>query len=477
MRASLGSTACFMAVAVWTLISWASCSYAQAPSFRGLGFVPGFSTSSALDMSSDGKVVVGDRAFPVGAMRWSEATGVMAYIGPFPGGSGITESLGVNKDGSAVVGYDGFGGNCSPNRPWRWTAETGMVFLGFVPGSQSTSAYSVNADGSVVVGMATPCGSLNQAARYTDETGWVALDFLPGGNSSGAYGISADGTVVVGSTGYPDGTFQAFRWTQANGMSGLGFLPGGNISGASRVSADGTTIVGYSNGSGSNNGQAYRWRQATGMMPIGFLLGAINSVATNVNSDGSVIVGESGGKPFRWTASDGMKSIEDLLTAAGVSIKGWQIETARGVSADGTVISGTGVDPSGLRQAWLAKLPLPSTSVSIMIKPPSPPPVPINLGSGGVTPVAILSQTGFNDIDSAAIRLSGAPVKPKPGGGYSCEEKDVNTDNKTDFECHVITDEIDLACGPQKAKLTGSLKGKALHGEEDVIIKGRNCRE
>jgi uncharacterized membrane protein len=138
-------------------------------------------------------------------------------------------------------------------------------------------------------------------------------------------------------------------------MVGLGFLQGANSSHATRVSSDGTTTVGsssYPNG----NAQAFRWTAAAGMVGLGYLFGASSSGAAHVNADGSVVVGSSGGKAFRWTASDGMRSIEDLLTAAGVSFAGWQLQAANGVSGDGTVIAGTGIDPSGLKEAWIATL-------------------------------------------------------------------------------------------------------------------------
>jgi probable HAF family extracellular repeat protein len=349
--------------AYFTTVFVAGRALQKSQGFQGLGHVPGFSVSSVAKISSDGKVVIGDvgqaareNTYPAGAMRWS-ATG-MVYLGTpnNRAGVGVTESLGVSADGSVVVGYYGYGGNCAPNQPWRWTAA-GMVPLS---GSGSSVAYDVNANGTVIAGSLTPCvnnqAGNNQAAIYTDATGWIALGFLPGSDSSGAYGVNADGTVVVGQS--PNScpqNCQAFRWTQQTGMVGLGFLQGANSSHATRVSSDGTTTVGsssYPNG----NAQAFRWTAAAGMVGLGYLFGASSSGAAHVNADGSVVVGSSGGKAFRWTASDGMRSIEDLLTAAGVSFAGWQLQAANGVSGDGTVIAGTGIDPSGLKEAWIATL-------------------------------------------------------------------------------------------------------------------------
>src|SRR6516162_4877110 len=77
----------------------------------------------------------------------------------------------------------------------------------------------------------------------------------------------------------------------------------------------------------------------------------------------TVVVGtaiDASGQPqaFRWTRATRMQSVLTLLLAAKVvTMAGWQLTSANGVSADGTVIVGDGVDPLGLAQAWIARLP------------------------------------------------------------------------------------------------------------------------
>ena len=155
---------------------------------------------------------------------------------------------------------------------------------------------------------------------------------------------------------FSGGTRQAFRWTAASGTVGLGFLPGGNDSSAGGVNAAGNVVVGISNGTAGAY-QAFRWTAATGMVGLGFLPTATESGASRVSADGKVVVGSSGGKAFRWTAGDGMQSIQDLLSAAGASgLTGWQLTAATGISASGKVISGQGIDPLGRNQGWIATL-------------------------------------------------------------------------------------------------------------------------
>jgi hypothetical protein len=61
---------------------------------------------------------------------------------------------------------------------------------------------------------------------------------------------------------------------------------------------------------------------------------------------------------FRWTPSTGIRAVQSLLAQAGVDTSGWQLTSANGVSADGTVIVGTGIDPDGNSQGWIAHIPV-----------------------------------------------------------------------------------------------------------------------
>ena len=192
----------------------------------------------------------------------------------------------------------------------------------------------------------------------------VGLGFLPGGNFSVANGVNANGKVVVGvSSVLPFRPGQAFRWVNGT-MTGLGFLPGGNASSANGVNADGKVVVGSSNDA-SGLSQAFRWTAASGMVGLDFLPGGGGSSARGVNADGTVVVGEANDasgalQAFRWTAETRVQSVLTLLQAAKADVNlfaGWQLRSANRVSADGTVIVGDGVDPLGLRQGWIARLP------------------------------------------------------------------------------------------------------------------------
>jgi len=85
------------------------------------------------------------------------------------------------------------------------------------------------------------------------------------------------------------------------------------------------------------------------------------STAIAVSDDGSVVVGISGRTPptdaFIWTPETKIVRLTDYLTTKGVTgFTGWTLVNAVAVSPDGKIISGTGINPAGLAEGWIAKL-------------------------------------------------------------------------------------------------------------------------
>ena len=189
---------------------------------EGLGDLIGGSFSSrAYAISFDGQVVVGEGQSGNGteAFRWTPAGG-MVGLGDFKGGGFFSRAFGCSEDGSVVVGQ---GHVKNGGMAFRWTAAKGMVELGLLPRRKFSAAWACSADGSVVVGQGWTQGnqsSLNyeQAFRWTASTGMVGLGELPGGIFySEADGVSPDGSIVVGGSGTANGT-EAFIWDSANRM-------------------------------------------------------------------------------------------------------------------------------------------------------------------------------------------------------------------------------------------------------------------
>jgi probable HAF family extracellular repeat protein len=216
----------------------------------------------------------------------------------------------------------------------------------------------------VVVGWSSS-GFGDEVYRWTQAGGMVGLGDLPGGiYKSLSPSISADGSVVVGMGNSASGQ-EAFRWTQAGGMVGLGDLPGGIFdSRAFNVSADGLVVVGLAESALGREG--FSWTQAGGMVGIGDLPGGSYwTEAFAVSADGSVVVGRSksgsGTEAFIWDNVNviPMRSLRDILiNVCGLDLTGWTLKNALGISDDGLTIVGTGTNPSGHSEGWIATIPI-----------------------------------------------------------------------------------------------------------------------
>lgn len=363
-------------IVVFSYLVATTSAVAELTFFQGLGDLPGGSFESrASAVSGDGSTVVGQSRSASGqeAFRWQLASGIVG-LGDYPTGGFSSRALGVSADGSVVVGEgtaDITGLSYDNEVALRWSGGS-MVPLGPADSFLSSNARDVSADGTRAAGFGyiTTAGGY-QAVRW-DGTTMVGLGDLGGGDfKSGAYGISADGSVIVGWGKSGAGT-EAFRWAQSGGMTGLGDLAGGNYqSVAYGVSADGSAVVGQSiAGAGP---EAFRWTPSDGMVGIGDLPGGQHgSIAHDVSGDGAIVVGQGsssvGNRAFIWDALNGMRNLEDVLIQDyGIDLAGWRLLEAISISDDGLTIVGTGRNPSGLEEAWIARIPEPGSASFMLI--------------------------------------------------------------------------------------------------------------
>lgn len=375
-------------VLIFLLIAVAAATPAHADlKFTPLGDLPGGSFSSIPKaISADGTTIVGysssTNASGGEAFRWTAATGLVA-LGDLSGGSFQSQANAVSSDGSVVVGLglpaSGF------NSGFRWTASEGMVATPDIPGGLDNGyVVGVSGDGLTLVGTGN-AGDRAEAYRWTAAAGSIGLGVYSGGTGSAAFGISTDGSTVVGEATRSSGFTSAFRWTAAGGFEDLGFLPEGTRSTANATNADGSVVVGVSYVANFGR-RAFRWTAATGMVDLG-LLGptGTRSEALACSADGNVIVGFSeGGGPgntaFIWDPVNGMRSLKTLVQSAGLAKRWTQFNFANGVSADGTKVTGYGVNANGQTEAFLLDL----------NAPPAPPPGP---AIGGLVWCEDLPQT------------------------------------------------------------------------------------
>ena len=213
-----------------------------------------------------------------------------------------------------------------------------------------TRAHAISADGSVIVGGAGFCSFMPDASafRWKTDGDITYLEHLPGGVQASATDVSADGSVVVGydSDRYlsASGWMEAFCWTEDGGIIGLGDLPGGaSWSEARAVSADGSVVVG---------------RASTGYTTLPKSVAGPTEGTLQIQSPDPIPVFEA----FIWTESGGMRNLREVLTSiCGLDLNGWTLTTATDVSADGLTVVGTGINPDGNSEAWIATIPEPAT--------------------------------------------------------------------------------------------------------------------
>ena len=361
--------------AVTLLFSYPTVPRAQsAATFVPLGLSPaGFASvqSEAWRTSADGSVVIGQYWEPNGSFfrrrgfRWQASTG-MQDLGALDPNAIEVQPLGVSDDGSKIVGWargvSGF------QRPFVWTAATGMQELVEVPGTDAR-ATGISRDGRLIAGYFLE--GTEQAFILRDGI-VTRLGFLAGETDSFARAVCGLGTAVVGSTQSAGG--RAFRWTAAGGMRDLGSLRIDSPSYALHCSDDGSVVVGVS---GDDKGlPPARW-DSTGIRSLG-TLGGNSGEAHSVSADGSIIVGAAGlpfvngiseFAAFRWTtATRKVEQLSRVLQNLGVSMPfchdpntcpagSWFVQFALGISADAQVIVGAAVNPDNVLEAYRAVVP------------------------------------------------------------------------------------------------------------------------
>ncbi|MEM9176288.1 MAG: PEP-CTERM sorting domain-containing protein [Myxococcota bacterium] len=160
---------------------------------------------------------------------------------------------------------------------------------------------------------------------------------------SSATSLSTDASLVVGFGGLTS-FWRGFVWDETLGaeqfVGGVPFL----------ISGDGSTIAGtYRDGTtGALN--PFHYSAAAGLVGIGDLPGGDDAAdPRGISADGSVIVGSGrspfGFEAFLWTADGGMQGLGDL---PGGSFRSW----ANDVSSDGTTIVGQGASGASSIEAF-----------------------------------------------------------------------------------------------------------------------------
>jgi hypothetical protein len=296
-------------------------------------------------------------------------------------GLGGTDYI-LRADGTVVAGLRDVSddGSIGITASSVWTPDGSIPLASYftdVPAdAQSITASGLSADGSVIVGSVTlpkpPYWATPQLYRWTETGGF---EVIPQPFEDWEYGVyymigvdvSADGETLLGYTySLPDPSYayrfpEAFLWTTAGGFEFFGKPPGFDSARPSALSSDASTVVGHGQVDEvySDDEYALIWNRTSGWTNLG--LGRLYAV----NGDGSVAVGyledsdpdTSNARASVWDAEGGHRPIEEELAAAGVSTEGWVLRSTHDISEDGALVVGTGTNPAGQTEAWLACLP------------------------------------------------------------------------------------------------------------------------
>jgi uncharacterized membrane protein len=329
--------------------------FAQTATFEFLN-PPGGPTWSNYSLARNGVVMAANVGGDI--YRWTENTGFV-FLGHL---DFLSSSVGISADGTAIVASrQGSDGNVNPT---MWKRSTGWVDLGHpsegcvLDGSWG-SAYDVNADGTAVVGLAWYCPGA-EGFLWTPQNGMVGLGHPPRA-SSRASAISADGKTIVGFYEHPQ---QGYRrpvvWRNGHAV----LIAGANSVGeATGVSSNGNRVTGQAD-DGSGIAKAFHYTGPTGVVSIGTLSGnPTDQSMGNAVSDHGTVIGFSGdpffggSQAFIWDSKHGIRPLRRVLNAMGANIPAdISLVNALDISADGSTIVGIWQDNSFNQGGFMARM-------------------------------------------------------------------------------------------------------------------------
>lgn len=181
----------------------------------------------------------------------------------------------------------------------------------------------------------------------------------------GARSMSADGSVLVGyeqDLDAGDGR-RAIRYQSGVGTSAIPLIGGGTWSESVATSGDGSITLVRGDSASFPNGEMYLHNAGDdSLIPLGSPESQWGPTSTwGMTSDASVIVGSYVNSDFTAGLSylynqNGWFELDDAVVGMGVSLDGWQLYGAHGVSRDGRFVYGVG-QRNGIREGFVVEFP------------------------------------------------------------------------------------------------------------------------
>jgi uncharacterized membrane protein len=365
----------------------------SSPGFAGLGDLPGDANISySYAISDSGDVIAGESFSAISqfhgeGVRWErDATGwQMTGIGLPTADAFNSPAGGVSSNGVWTVGRASvpFPPNLVETYAYRWSSSAGFETLPFPSGFVVAAALDADKHGHLVVGYGGPNAGYTELRALAWPTVGPAgqVQMIEPSYDSQAVRIDPQGKLVAGwgnSTMSGPAGREAVYWTRGTGGSWarhwLGALPGVAFrSQAAALARHGSkyVIVGYS-GDFADVTLPTLWRvkgdQVLEMDALPLLPGCTSGAAYGISDDRSRIVGNCWTPDFEFracvwdlsTASEtyAATDLQERLSDLGITAaEDWTLWSAADVNGDGTVICGSGTNPLGEEEAWVAELP------------------------------------------------------------------------------------------------------------------------
>ena len=284
--------------------------------------------------------------------------GTMQDLGTFGGLNGSAYAI---NDNGQITGNP-FTNGSTGMQPILRSSSGAVQNLGTLGGTQG-QATGINNSGQVVGWSYTSSGH-NTAFLYSGSGPLQDLDSQVGLNSC-ANAINSNGQIA--GWGHPNGgAWHPVEFNGHGGMTDLGTLGGTN--GVAISINDNGQVVGWASSSTTH----YRAFLFTGSGPLhdlGTLPGTDSAVAENINNLEQIVgnsYNSSGGISLAFLDDAGgpMQDLNNLIAPGS----GWTLTTANGINQWGQ-ICGTGVDPSGVTEAFLlTSVPEPAGGVILLAR-------------------------------------------------------------------------------------------------------------
>ena len=279
----------------------------EAASFRGLGAFPGQPFESVLvGLNPDGSQLVGRAAVSSAgvsgfiAFDYDEAAlSLTAGVGDLPGGALASRGVDQRSIGPAGSPTDRYtvGDSVGANGRRIWIRHETLpasgeitTYLPLYPKNAIDMTARGISESRRVIGDTTYGlgGSSSQRFYYDPDSG--SFTALP---HEHVEAIDDSGSRIVGSWLEPvKSREEALLWDETRGNIPLGWLPGGDVSRAFGISPSGRVVVGESRSNAAPGGEAFRWHPDLGLHPLEPIpRGQLRASRALASSDANVVVG------------------------------------------------------------------------------------------------------------------------------------------------------------------------------------------